>query len=208
LLRLRDDQGGLVPPGVFIPAAERYNLMTALDRWVVRAACRYIRGQLDSGEGRWSGYFINLSGTSLSDESFFRHIREQVDAFQIPPGLLCFEITETAAIANIAQATKFIREVREIGCKFALDDFGSGLSSFSYLRAIPVDFLKIDGSFVCNMLNDPLDRGIVEACHHVGHVAGLKTIAEFVESMDIFEALKEIGVDYAQGYGIAKPQPL
>ncbi|MCP5161631.1 MAG: EAL domain-containing protein [Hahellaceae bacterium] len=206
LIRL-NDEGDLVPPGAFIPAAERYNLMPLIDRWVIHNIFKYLsatgRGQLSEGT-----YFINLSGNSLSDSSFFEDIYQLAKQYEVIPNRICFEITETAAIANLADAVEFIEDIRSKGFKFALDDFGVGMSSFSYLKTIPVDYLKIDGSFVKNLLRDPIDRGIVEACNGIAHAAKLKTIAEFVENDETLQALKFIGVDYAQGFGIAKPGPL
>ena len=206
LVRL-NDQGSLVFPGEFIPAAERYKLMPRLDRWVVRNAFKYLAesglGYKDQGT-----FFINLSGNSLSDASFFEDIRSLLSEFKINPERICFEITETTAIDNLDDAVEFITEIREKGFKFALDDFGAGMSSFSYLKTIPVAYLKIDGSFVLNLLSDPIDRGIVEACNGISHAAGLQTIAEFVENQETADALKEIGVDFAQGFGIQRPGPL
>ncbi len=206
LVRLYDE-GGLVPPGAFIPAAERYNLMPLIDRWVVENVFKYLSesglGQKDEGT-----FFINLSGTSLSDNAFFNDIRKLLKQYNVKPNRICLEITETAAIDNLTDAVEFISEIRDEGFKFALDDFGVGMSSFSYLKTIPVDYLKIDGSFVQNLLNDPIDRGIVEACNRISHAAGLQTIAEFVENDETAEALRAIGVDFAQGFGIAKPGPL
>ena len=211
LVRLQNDQGEIVPPGAFIPAAERYNLMPALDRWVIRTAFSYLAALPDIGDCNKknpSTYFINLSGASLSDDSFYEFVREQLYSHKIPPQRVCFEITETAAISNFSKAIEFIRDIKNEGCCFALDDFGSGLSSFTYLRDIPVDYLKIDGTFVQNMLDDAMGCAIVESITQVGHVAGLKIISEFVESDAIRQKLTEIGVDYAQGYGIEAPSPL
>lgn len=206
LLRLYDD-GGLIAPGAFIPAAEKYHLMPQVDRWVVENVFRYLAesklGMQDQGT-----FFINLSGTTLSDSAFFGDVRSLLKKYKIKPDRICLEITETAAIDNLTDAVEFISEIRDEGFKFAIDDFGVGMSSFSYLKTIPVDYLKIDGSFVRNLLNDPIDRGIVEACNQVSHAAGLKTIAEFVENTQIESALQLIGIDFAQGFGIAKPGPL
>jgi EAL domain-containing protein (putative c-di-GMP-specific phosphodiesterase class I) len=151
---------------------------------------------------------INLSGASLCDEMLLGYIREQVRLFGVPPGALCFEITETSAIANLNQATHFIAELHALGCSFALDDFGSGMSSFAYLKNLKVDYLKIDGMFVKDMIDDPIDCAMVEAINRIGQVMGIKTIAEYAESECIIDKLREMGVDYAQGYGVQAPQPL
>lgn len=206
LLRLRNDEG-LIAPGAFIPAAERYNLMPLIDRWVVRRAFEFLHTS-KLGHYTVGTYFINLSGATLSDPAFFEDIKRLQREFKIFPQRICFEITETAAIDNLVDAVEFIDEIRQQGFKFALDDFGVGLSSFSYLKTIPVDFLKIDGSFVLNMLENSIDHGIVSSCNQIAKAAGLETIAEFVEHDRIRAALAGIGVDFAQGYGIAKPAPL
>lgn len=206
LLRMKDNNG-LIPPGAFIPAAERYNLMPVIDRWVVKNVFEYLNAA-GLGHQNDSTYFINLSGSTLSDQSFFDDIKSLQKRNNINPQNICFEITETAAIDNLVDAVDFISEIRQLGYKFALDDFGVGLSSFSYLKTIPVDYLKIDGSFVLNMLQNDIDRGIVEACNKIAHAAGLKTVAEFVENNEILQALTKMGVDYAQGYGIQKPGPV
>lgn len=205
LLRMVSPQGKLVMPGAFIPAAERYNIMPKLDRWVIEHVFEHlslVRNQANSPEVM----FINLSGNSLSDDSLFVFIRDKLKCFNIPAEQICFEITETAAIINLNDAVAFIKEIKSEGFKFALDDFGAGLSSFSYLKAIPVDFIKIDGSFICDMLDDPMDAAIVESVNRIGHVAGLKTIAEFAESEEILHRINEVGIDFAQGYGIHRPE--
>ena len=208
-LRLRGDDGTLILPGAFIPAAERYSLMPELDRWVVRHAFTHISRHGRSGHARTQGrWFLNLSGATLSDDAFAGYVREQLRVHELPPGSICFEITETAAIANLSSALEFIGEVKRFGCQVALDDFGAGLSSFSYLKTLRADYLKIDGGFIRDMLEDPMDAAIVRAINSVGHVAGLKTIAEFVETAEIKAELAKIGVDYAQGYGIALPSAL
>ncbi|QYZ66280.1 MAG: histidine kinase [Gammaproteobacteria bacterium (ex Lamellibrachia satsuma)] len=208
LVRMLDEQGEIIAPGAFIPAAEHYNLMPQVDRWVVQRAFSHLAEQEHRGSGRDTLTFINLSGNSLSDESFFDFIRKKLRDHHLNPQRVCFEVTETAAISNLGSAIEFIRECKKAGCRFALDDFGSGMSSFSYLRSIPVDFLKIDGTFVKNMVRDPMDAAIVEAINGIGHVAGIKTIAEFVENEAIRKKLCDIGVDFGQGYGIHRPQPL
>jgi diguanylate cyclase (GGDEF)-like protein/PAS domain S-box-containing protein len=207
LVRMRDEQGRSVPPGAFLPAAERYNLMPTVDRWIVGAtldtlaAHREVLDQIEMCS-------INLSGNSVGEEDFLRFISERLQASGIPAHKICFEITETAAVANLSRALAFIGALREQGCRFALDDFGSGMSSFAYLKTLPVDFLKIDGNFVRDMPHDPVDHAMVEAINQVGHVMGILTIAEFVENERIFAALGSIGVDFAQGIGIAAPEPL
>jgi EAL domain-containing protein (putative c-di-GMP-specific phosphodiesterase class I) len=150
---------------------------------------------------------INLSGPSLCDADFLDYLLNLILETKIDPARLCFEITETAAIANLSSATHFINSLHKIGCLFALDDFGSGLSSFAYLKNLPVDYLKIDGVFVRDIVNDPIDLAMVKSINEIGHVMGMKTIAEFVENEEILETLRVIGVDYAQGYGIGKPVP-
>jgi diguanylate cyclase (GGDEF)-like protein/PAS domain S-box-containing protein len=207
LLRLHDESGRTILPDSFIPAAERYGLMTALDRWVVRSVFQVIRQCLDEGrEGPLAMCAINLSGTSIGDDNFLEYLHRLFAEFDIPPRLICFEITETSAIANLGSAIRFINELKGLGCKFSLDDFCAGMSSFAYLKHLPVDFLKIDGSFVKDMLDDPINRAMVEVINHIGHVMGKRTIAEFVETPLIEQALQEIGVDYAQGYLIERPQ--
>lgn len=207
LLRLRDEDGTLVAPGAFLPAAERYNLASAIDRWVVRALLKQM-ATCGSSTRALPLVFVNISGATLSDDGFFSFLRQELARTGVPPSRLCFEITETAAVANLSRAVTFIRGVRSDGCRFALDDFGAGLSSFSYLKTIPVDFLKIDGGFVRDMIEDPMDRAIVEAITHIGRSVGLKTIAEFVESKTVLQSLVDVGVNWAQGFAIHRPEPL
>ncbi len=208
LLRLTDEDGSFVTPQSFIPAAERYGLMPSIDRWVVRNTFRILAArQADPGTPPIATCAINLSGATFGDETFLGFLLEQFLVHRISPAMICLEITETSAIANLTNAMRFIADLRGLGCRFALDDFGSGMSSFAYLKHLPVDYLKIDGSFVKDMLDDRIDRAMVEMIHHIGKVMGKRTIAEFVESDGIAAALKAIGVDYAQGYGIARPKP-
>ncbi|MET3053278.1 MULTISPECIES: EAL domain-containing protein [Pseudomonas] len=207
LLRLQDESGRIILPDSFIPAAERYGLMTALDRWVVRSVFTVIRQCLDEQrDGPLAMCAINLSGSSIGDDKFLEYLRRLFGEYAIPPQMICFEITETSAIANLGSAIRFINELKGLGCRFSLDDFCAGMSSFAYLKHLPVDFLKIDGSFVKDMLDDPVNRAMVEVINHIGHVMGKRTIAEFVETPMIEQALQEIGVDYAQGYLIERPQ--
>ncbi len=207
LIRMRDETGDLVLPMAFIPAAERYNLMPALDRWVIQTA--FAQYAKDRKHGRMIRMrAINLSGASIGAPHLLAFIRKQFEVFQVPPEIICFEVTETSAIANLSQAAILIRDLKALGCRFALDDFGSGMSSFAYLKHLPVDFLKIDGSFVKDMIDDPIDRAMVEAINNIGHVMGIQTIAEFVSNKEILEALEQIGVDFAQGFGIEEPIPI
>ena len=207
LVRYQDKNGQIIPPGAFLPAAERYNLVSAMDRFVIRHLFEWIAKKPDF-LNNLAICSINLSGVSLSDETMLAFISEQFSLWAVPTDKICFEITETAAIANLSRATKFINQLRGLGCLFSLDDFGSGLSSFAYLKNLPVDFLKIDGLFVRDIVDDKVDLAMVRAINEVGHIMGKKTIAEFVENEQIFNILNELGVDYAQGYGIGKPVPL
>jgi diguanylate cyclase (GGDEF)-like protein len=208
LLRLRDEDGKLIQPGSFMPAAERYGLMPLIDRWVIRNAFALIAGRLSSsGPAQLSSCAINLSGATFGDDDFVEYVRRQFDIYRVPPGMICFEITETSAIADIPSAKRFIRALKKLGCRFSLDDFGTGMASFAYLKHLPVDFIKIDGSFVTEILNSKIDRAMVEMMVHVAKVMGKKTVAEFVENDETLNVLREIGVDYAQGYAIGRPSP-
>ncbi|KTT39310.1 diguanylate cyclase [Pseudomonas oryzihabitans] len=206
LLRLRDVQGQLISPATFIPAAERFGLMSSIDRWVVRQVLVELVPWLQERPQLRVG--INLSGNSLSDPEFLPELLELIAASPLDPQRLLFELTETAVINKLSVASQLISQVRERGCRIALDDFGAGLSSFTYLKNFRVDYVKIDGSFVRNLDQDPLDRAIVESINQVAHHLGAETIAEFVESRATFELLGSIGVDYAQGYALGKPIPL
>ncbi len=203
LLRMIDERGEIIPPGAFIPAAERYNLMQSIDRWVVSTVCRQIR-QIATTQS--DIYSINLSGQSLSDDQFLAFVIQELTENSISAGTICFEITETAAIGNLQNAMKFINTLKAKGCRFSLDDFGMGLSSYAYLKNLPVDFLKIDGTFVKDMHDDPADRELVRSVNQIAHVIGIKTIAECVESEAVWNHVREIGVDYAQGFYVERPR--
>jgi diguanylate cyclase (GGDEF)-like protein len=207
LLRMQDEQGRVVLPGVFLAAAERYQLSSKVDRWVIGKVCEWFAGHPRQLERlRLCG--INLSGHSLGDEQFLGLVIRLLEDAAIPLEKLCFEVTETAAIANLANATRFITALRARGCRFALDDFGSGVSSFAYLRSLPVDYLKIDGTFVRHIVDDPIDSAMAQSINEIGHTMGKRTVAESVENAAILNKLQQMGVDYAQGFVIARPQPL
>jgi len=208
LLRMLDENSEIVGPGSFIPSAERFCLMPAIDRWVINNTFRALTLDLDRVMQRISSCCINLSGQSLSDERFMDFLVSEIINSRVPPEILCFEITETAVIANLCNASTLITTLREMGCRFALDDFGVGLSSFGYLKNLLVDYLKLDGCFIKNMVNDNIDRAMVEAINQIGHTMRIKTIAEFVEDTDTLAAVREVGIDYAQGFAIAKPVPI
>ncbi len=205
LLRMRDENGKLVSPDQFIAAAERYGITPSIDRWVVENAFRWLVSEADERE-KLAMCSINLSGQSLGDDKFLPYVIDQFHRSGLDATKICFEITETAAIASFSQANRFIQALKELGCKFALDDFGTGLSSFGYLKHFPVDFLKIDGSFVKEILHDPIDREMVRSINEIGHLTGKQTIAEFAENAEIISMLRTLGVDYAQGYGVSQPQ--
>ena len=207
LLRMRDKEGNLMGPEAFLPSAERYDLATRIDRWVLDAMFNWFGKYPDQLEGL-EMCAVNLSGQSLSDEKFLQEITGHLSNPGIPAEKICFEITETAAIQNLAKASQFIKTLKRLGCSFALDDFGSGLSSFAYLKSLPIDFVKIDGFFVKDVVRDPVDLAMVKAINDMAHAMGKLTIAEFVEDKEILQKLVDLGVDYVQGYGIAKPAPL
>lgn len=209
LLRMIDANGEVISPGTFLPAAERYGLMPVIDRWVIRSLFAAITENLDRGESDPQRICsINLSGASLNDEYFPEFLRDQISRYRIPPTALCFEITETVAISNLERVRRFMLELKQAGCRFSLDDFGSGMSSFAYLKDLPVDYLKIDGMFVKNMVQNPIDLAMVEAINRIGHVMGIQTIAEFVEDEATLEKLRTLGVNYAQGCWVGMPIPL
>ncbi len=207
LIRMIGEDGQLILPGAFFPAVERYNISARLDRWVIEQTFAWLLGFPDRLEhlGLCS---INLSGHSLSDEDFQLFVDEQLQKSKIAPSKICFEITETAAISNLSRAVRFIARMKDKGCRFALDDFGSGLSSFAYLKNLPVDYLKIDGMFVMDILDDPIDLAMVRSINEIGQLMGKKTIAEFVENDRVGEMLKEIGVNYIQGFAAGPPRPI
>ncbi|MCB1771998.1 MAG: EAL domain-containing protein [Gammaproteobacteria bacterium] len=209
LLRMRSSNGDLISPGSFLPAAERYNLMGTLDRWVVNHAIEMLAmASVRNPQLANMTFGINISGAVLSDNTLLDHVKVMLNAYRLPPEIFCFEITETVAIANFTHATRFVRDLKEIGCSFALDDFGSGFASFSYLKTLPVDYLKIDGSFVRHLADNEVDHTMVDIINQLGHVMGLRTIAEFVENDRILAILRRIGVDFAQGYHFGQPRPL
>jgi len=204
LVRLEEEDGELIHPGAFLPAAERYNLLTQIDKWVVSSTLEWLSREPDWRQ-RIELCSINLSGQSLGDERFTEQIVQLLERSDVPDSKLCFEITETVAISNLAAANRFISRLRKRGVKFALDDFGSGLSSFAYLRNLAVDYLKIDGVFVRDIIDDPIDRAMVRSINEIGHLLGKQTVAEFVENDAIATELRAIGVNYLQGYSISKP---
>ncbi len=209
LIRMRNEEGQIVMPADFIPAAERYNMMAQIDRWVISESIRLFRENMKHGRLKHIQQFsVNLSAQSMTDNSILGFIKEQFRDAGISPEHFCFEITETATISNMASAHEFINDLKQTGCSFALDDFGSGFSSFNYLKNLPVDYLKIDGVFVRNMHEDSVNKAMVEAINTMGHIMGKKTIAEFVSNSTIINMLSELKVDYAQGYEISKPIPL
>ena len=218
LLRIRNSKGDLILPGAFIPAAERYDMMISIDRWVIRAVCHHIQSirdslpvalaQIENCRRAPALYSVNLSGMSLADTHLQDYIIEQFVQYAVAPEQICFEITETAVIANLPKAQVFMHKLRALGCRFSLDDFGSGFSSFGYLKALPVDYLKIDGVFVRDIATNTINRAMVKAINEVGHVMGLKTVAEYVEDEATLAIIRELGVDYAQGYAVGNLRPL
>ena len=205
LLRMRDKKGELIGPDQFIPAAERYNLMSTLDRWVICEALSQLADRNPEAEEAHYTLAINLSGTSLSEDRFLEFVIEELERQKLPKGAICFEITETAAISNLSRVIHFMQTLKKLGCKFSLDDFGSGLSSFTYLKNLPVDYLKIDGQFIRNVAEDVVDESMVRAINQVGQAMGIETIAEQVETKEVLSKLSELGIEFAQGYYIARP---
>ncbi|MGB2926346.1 MAG: EAL domain-containing protein [Limnothrix sp.] len=207
LLRLISTNGDVISPGLFLPAAERYHLVTKIDYWVIEATLRYLASNLEQ-QTKPQIYSINLSGASINDDSLVQFIEEQFARYPVPKSMICFEVTETVAIANLNRANEVIQSIRAMGCSIALDDFGTGMSSFSYLKYLPVDYLKIDGSFIKDIVDDPIDFAMVETMNRIGHVMGIKTVAEYVSNEQILHKIQDIGIDYGQGFGLAHPRPL
>ncbi|MCZ6890658.1 MAG: EAL domain-containing protein [Gammaproteobacteria bacterium] len=207
LLRMLDDNGALIAPGMFLPAAERYHLMPAIDRWVIGETFSRLADANVFEHVPDLVVAINLSGQSVADPAFTDFLLGVLDEVDVPAGNICFEITETSAIGDFARAENFMKTIKDRGVLFSLDDFGTGLSSFSYLKQLPVDYLKIDGSFVKDICTDPIAETMVSAINRVGHTMGLLTVGEFVETEEIRDRLRRLGVDYGQGYGIARPEP-
>ena len=212
LIRIQSATGELIEPAAFIPAAERYDLMISIDRWVIKAVCQHIESVRESLPAltafelsrtrRLALYSINLSGISLGDPALYDYITEQFVEHAIAPEQICFEITETAVIADLPQAHRLMVSLKTLGCRFSLDDFGSGLASFAYLKALPVDYLKIDGIFIRDIANNPINRAMVKTINEVGHLMGILTVAEYVEDEATLAIVRELGIDYAQGHAV------
>ena len=205
LIRLRDESGNIIPPGAFLPSAERYNLMDKIDYWVIAQSFRFYAAWQKQKKSPLQ-LSINLAGCTMSEAGLPDYIRSQLKKYHVKPQHITFEVTETSTISNLNLAIKTMQQLKDIGCRFALDDFGAGLSSLGYLKNLPVDYIKIDGKFVTDLETDRISRAMIEMITHVAKVMGIQTIAEFVENDAIANILKEIGVDYVQGYGIDKPQ--
>jgi diguanylate cyclase (GGDEF)-like protein/PAS domain S-box-containing protein len=208
LLRMIGENGEIIVPGRFLPAAERYNLMPEIDRWVIQTVFSRYHELLAQRGGRPLTCAINLSGASINADGFLEFVRQQTQEHRLSPGAICFEVTETVAVNNLEAAAEFIMEFKALGFQFALDDFGTGTSSFGYLKRLPVDYLKIDGGFVKDIEHDRVDHAMTETINRIGHIMGMLTIAEFAENEAIIDKLQEIGVDFAQGYGVCRPTPL
>jgi diguanylate cyclase (GGDEF)-like protein/PAS domain S-box-containing protein len=213
LVRMVDRQGRHIAPTRFMPVAERYNLLTSIDRWVIATLVEYLyrehaAGAIGGGKGGTGFYTVNMSGASVNDNSFAGFLRRLLTDFRLPNGLLCFEVTETVAIANLGKAAELMQELKTLGCRIALDDFGTGMSSFAYLKHLPVDYLKIAGEFISDIVNDPMGEAIVDAINRIGHTLGMQTVAEVVTDQRTLDRLKALGVDFAQGYFIAEPEAL
>jgi len=208
LIRMLGDRGEIIPPGKFLSAAERYQLMPTIDRWVVRRACGLLGKHSESVGEEIARFAINLSGQSLQDESFLEYVIDQIKATKLPPNVLCFELTETATIGNLAKAQHFMRTLQDLGCQFALDDFGTGVSSLAYLKDLSVNYLKIDGSFVRDALANTRSESMIKAIAQLAKVMCMETIAEYVETDNLRARMADLGVDYGQGFAMGKSQPL
>jgi EAL domain-containing protein (putative c-di-GMP-specific phosphodiesterase class I) len=207
LLRLLDTDEELIMPAAFLPAAERYGLIPRIDRWVVSEALRWLSTHCPNPKPG-SMFSINLSGLSVSEPGFIQFLTDTLVDCTFPTSAICFEITETAAISNLVRTREFVRKLKELGCRFALDDFGSGLSSFAYLKSLPVDYIKIDGQFIRDITHEPVSAAMVRSINEIGQMMGVKTVAEFVENEATLAMLQSIGVDFAQGYLLGQPQPI
>tara|TARA_R110002095_G_scaffold167766_1_gene145583 strand:- start:79 stop:1821 length:1743 start_codon:yes stop_codon:yes gene_type:complete len=207
LLRMKNKEGELIAPGAFLPVAERYNMINKIDRWVVENTFKWL-SENQTVLNKTHLCSINLSALSLSDQTLSNFVSYCFSTYAIDCKKICFEVTETSAIHNLDYAIKFMGQMQKLGCSFSLDDFGTGMSSFSYLKHLPVNHLKVDGSFIRDITDDPIDLAMTRSINDIAHVMGMQTIAEFVENEDILQLLKKLGVDYAQGYHIAKPAPL
>lgn len=206
LIRLYNERGEPVSPQEFIPAAEYYSMMPEIDKWVIREVLRQLKQVTQTVP--LPVFSVNLSGQSLDEEGFLKYVLQEIKSAGVRPQMICFEITETVAINNLNLATDFVTKLKQLGCSFALDDFGTGTSSFEYLNNLAFDYLKIDGSFIRDIMHDDVQKSMVESINQVGHLKGVETIAEFVENDDIIKELRKIGLDYGQGYGISRPMPL
>jgi EAL domain-containing protein (putative c-di-GMP-specific phosphodiesterase class I) len=205
LLRLRDEDGTMVPPGAFIPAAERFGLMLQLDRWVVETA--FANFHRITADGRPVDLCaINLSAQTVEDDGFANFVLDRLQRHGVPADRICFEITETAAVASMIRVVELMGQLRKAGCRFSLDDFGAGMASFGYLKNLPVDYVKIDGSFIRNLETDPVSASIVRAVTEIGHQLGLQVVAEWVGDERTVEVLRRAKVDYAQGYHVHRPE--
>ena len=205
---MQGDDGKPLSPAAFLPAAERYQLMPQIDRWVIRETLRTLAENWDSIAANGEVFCVNLSGQSLTNDGFLTFVADELEQSSVNAEQLCFEITETAAIANIDEALQFFGGLKAMGCKFSLDDFGAGLSSFGYLKVLPVDYLKIDGSFIREITTDAISRSMVEAICQIGKTMGLALVAEYVGNDETVAVLRAAGVDFAQGYHIGKPVPI
>jgi EAL domain-containing protein (putative c-di-GMP-specific phosphodiesterase class I) len=205
LVHMVDGHGRLLSPAVFVGAASRDELAADLDRWVVRSALRTLSREELAPASSWT---INISTSTLNDDTFPAFVHAQLARSGVPPQSICFELSETAAVTNLASAMRFTDALKALGCRFSLSQFGTSLNTYAYLRNLKVDYLKIDGSLVRDIVDDPIDRAVVGSISHIAHVMGIQTIAEHVEDITVLEVLKELGIDYAQGYAIAKPLPL